>query len=109
MIIYTDKLIPPGFDAHAWFAPFILVRPHRRGDEALIAHERRHAVDAWLCGWLVCGLLYLISKRFRCWFEVRGYREEIKIDPGRREWAAQALANDYRLGISAEKARDLLK
>ena len=108
MIIYTDRFIPAGFDAHAIFAPLILIRPNRRGDAGIIAHERRHAKDVWLCGWLICGLLYLLSRRFRCWFEVRGYREEIRINPDRLLWAAESLANDYKLPIGFNRARLLL-
>ena len=109
MIIYTDRFIPAGFDAHAIFAPLILIRPNRRGDAGIIAHERRHAKDVWLCGWLICGLLYKFSRRFRLWFELRGFREEIKVAPERLAWAAKALSNDYRLGISGHTALKLLK
>ena len=108
MIIYTDRFIPAGFDAHAILSPLILIRPNRRGDAGIIAHERRHAKDVWLCGWLICGLLYKFSRRFRLWFELRGFREEIRINPDRLLWAAESLANDYKLPIGFNRARLLL-
>ena len=106
MIIYTDRFIPAGFDAHAIFAPLILIRPNRRGDAGIIAHERKHCRDIWRCGWLVCGLLYLVSRRFRLWFELRGYREELKHDPARLYRLAFEISKRFKL--PGKEAVDIL-
>ena len=104
MIIYTDKFQFKGFDAHSIFAPIILIRPSRKNDLSIIAHEKKHSKDIWMCGWIIAGLLYLCSKKFRYWFELRGYREELKLAPYRKNLIAQYLSTKYNLKVSHTKA-----
>ena len=104
MIIATN-LVPRGFSACCVW-PFILVRPERRSDTALLEHEMVHYREqAWITPvWL---LLYLASRKFRLAAEVRAYTRQIEAGGVTHEQAAHALLS-YRLGLTFEKAMQAL-
>ena len=74
MIVTTDLINKP-FDAFsAW--PFIFVRPERKDDKALIAHEMVHYKSmAWVTPFW--WLRYYFSQAFRWAQEVEAYRVQI--------------------------------
>lgn len=74
MIIYTNVLVPKGFDAiTAW--PFIFMR---KPDEPLKQHELVHYREqAWIAP--LWWARYALSKTFRVQAEVRAYRVQIAL------------------------------
>ena len=100
-MIISTRFVPKGFSACSLW-PFILVRPERRRNVALIEHEMVHYREqAWIMPMWV--LLYFVSRKFRLAAEVRAYNRQIELGGLSREQAAQALLG-YRLGISLDKA-----
>lgn len=106
MIIYTSRLVPKGFAAIT-LGFIILIRPQYRGDVGLLAHERVH-VRQWRDSWGMFWPRYLLSRRWRCDYEVEAYREQLKHSPECLELFAGYLARNYRLGLSVDVARSLL-
>jgi hypothetical protein len=106
MIIIT-RLIPRGFDAIT-LGPVILIRPEYASDVGLIAHERVH-VRQWRESWGMFWIRYLVSQRWRRDYEVEAYREQLKYSPTCLDLFAGYLARNYKLGISIDVARSLLK
>jgi len=85
--------------------PFIfMVNPD---DQPLVAHEIVHFAEQ--IRWLVLPwwVAYLLSAAFRKGAEVRAYRAQIAAG-GDIEMCALYLAHNYRLGITAEQARQKL-
>lgn len=118
--IYTDK-IPPN-SAGCANGPIIRIRPEKKGDEGLLAHEIEH-VRQWWCWIPLLGLphslLYLLSKRYRQWSEVTAYRIQLEYPhpkytvEERREMYATWLSipdniQGYGLIITKEEAVKLL-
>lgn len=105
MIVQTNR-IPKGFDAlTAW--PFILVRPGKEADAALIAHEEVHYREQrWITPfwWLAYGL----SKRFRLAAEVRAYAVQVQHPQGITATRAATLLTQYRTGVTHQRALTLL-
>jgi hypothetical protein len=105
MILYTNWLIPPRFQAIT-YGPLIVIRPSRKGDEGLLAHERVHVEQFKRNPFF--GLAYLFSKKKRLQYEVEAYRVQLKYHPDRLGAFANALATKYRLGITQGEAELLL-
>ncbi|HEX4918038.1 MAG TPA: hypothetical protein VFV43_09100 [Limnobacter sp.] len=55
------------------------------------------------------GILYLASKRYRLWAEVRAYRVSLRYRPESLDHYARTLSEKYGLNITAENAKELLK
>lgn len=89
-MIFACPWLPRGRYDAVTFWPIILVRPERRLDQALLAHEQVHyRRQAWITPfWL---LLYWAWPSFRWHEEAMGYRAQI--DAG---------------GITVEEAADML-
>ena len=92
----------------------ILIHPSRRGDEALLAHERVHCEQIAAEPFVVWfWLKYLFNDAFRLRTEVQAYKVQIAAMPeaareSALENAARLLANNYRLAITLDEARELL-
>ena len=92
----------------------ILIHPSRRGDEALLAHERVHCAQIAAEPFVIWfWAKYLLSPAFRLRVEVEAYRVQIAAKPEAArevaiETAARLLANNYRLAITLDEARELL-
>lgn len=87
---------------------WILIRPERLKDVALIAHERRHCEQMREQGTVRFWWLYVTDAKFRLRVEVEAYRVQLALHPGGFERMARNLAECYRLDISVERARELL-
>lgn len=104
MVLYLPLPIA-GITLTPWL---ILIHSSRRDDKALFMHEQKHVQQMKAYGWLYFVWRYLTSKRFRLDMEVEAYK--VSIENGRSiDGCAQALSTMYRLGISFEDARNLLK
>jgi hypothetical protein len=93
-IVYVRLLPMSGMSL--W--PFILIREARRGDDALIAHERVHFDRQGFYGrwWpLRWGLRYIMSRDFRFHEEVLGYRAQIAAGGIGPDKAARALSGAW--------------
>jgi len=114
----------------------ISINPAKRGDIGLYTHEYEHIKQWYLClvVGLACavgfylfthndiaslliaavsvslkGILYSYVKPFRKWAEVKAFRAQIKVTEGEYvDFFANALANDYKLGITYNQAVKLL-
>jgi hypothetical protein len=53
--------------------------------------------------------LYLLVKQYRQWAEVQAYRVSLAYRPDLLETYATVLATKYKLGLSIDQARELLK
>lgn len=104
MIIYTDKLIPKGFDSIT-LGTVILIRPNKRGDIQLIRHEEAHVRQFWRSFGLF-PILYLVSKTYRLKCEVEAYKESM--DYGMPWHDAAYNLRKYDSGLSYGAAIKLL-
>lgn len=105
MIIKTDW-VPSNFDAITCY-PFILVRPYRAEDSALLAHEMVHYEEQKKCLVVPWLLRYWLSPKFRLASEVRGYKAQMKMGGITRSEAARLLTT-YGMSVSFAEAWDLL-
>jgi len=106
MVFYTNWFIPAKFSA-VTYGPFIFIRPTKREDIGLLAHEKTHVKQFWRNP--LFGLFYLLSSKARLKYEVEAYREQLKYHPDRLDAFATSLATKYNLGITKEAAASLLK
>ena len=93
----------------AVFPWLILIHPSRRGDEALLAHERKHCEQMQRIGWPRFWWQYAIDPGFRLEMELEAYRVTLQHRPHALEDIARTLASEYHLDLSVEEARDLLR
>ena len=132
VINFTEKL-PSGFGGTTQ-GPIIKILPKYKDDAGLLEHEKTH-VRQWYavlaigllfstlltllvspCLWPLYGLapvlyqlLYKFVRPFRRWCEMRAYRKQIKTGGyTNNDFAANALADKYTLGLSVADARALL-
>lgn len=105
MIIYTNWFIPSRFQAMT-YGPLILIRPSRKGDAGLVAHEQTHVKQFWRNP--LFGLWYLFSRKARATYEAEAYREQLKHVPERFDAIAESLATRYGLNITVDEAKRLL-
>lgn len=107
LVIYTNN-IPTEHEA-VTNGPVIRVRPSHKDDKGLLAHEKVH-VKQW---WLTLGIhsiLYIFSKRYRLWAEVKAYKEQLKHYPDdRTELFAYFIATKYSLDIDKQDTLNLLR
>ena len=86
--------------------PVIKIRPAYKDDVGLLAHEVEH-VRHWWCSLGFSSILYLLSKRFRLWAEVKCYKVQLEYAADRelaRRSFALRLATHYNLGITVGEA-----
>lgn len=110
IVIYTDR-VPRG-SAGVANAFVVRIRPDYRDDRGLLVHELEHVRQWWVMP-VISDLLYLFSRRYRLWAEVRAYRKQVDVyPPEHREHyvnaAARLLVRKYRLKICLKKAKRLL-
>ena len=131
IVKYTDKVLQGESGLFV-----IYLNPAKRGDIGLYTHEYEHIKQWYLClvvGLLLAlgvyllldnlttslflaavsislkGILYSYVKPFRKWAEVKAFRAQIKVTEGEHvDFFANALANDYKLGITHNQAIKLL-
>lgn len=108
---YTDKM--PEWKAGYSKAWFIRIRPAYKDDLGLLAHEEEH-VRQWWVTLGISSILYLLSRRYRLWAEVKAYKEQLRWypaadhqDEARRAFAIR-LANHYGLDITIGEAFEVL-
>lgn len=102
LVFYTNWFIFPRFDGQTW-GPLIFIRPSKREDAALLAHEKVHAKQ-FLRNPLF-GLWYWLSKDARLQYEAEAYGAQATLRPDRLDAFATSLSTKYDLGISFEQAR----
>lgn len=105
MIIYTNRLIPSGFDAITLLF-VILIRPNKRDDPQLIAHEKVHVRQFWR-SWGTFHIRYLLDENYRFECEVEAYKMSI-LHGEIPEDAAKYLMK-YKAGLTHGEAMTLLK
>ncbi len=82
----------------------IFVRPERKGDAALLAHEKVHIEQMRRVGLIRFWLAYLFDDAFRFDSELEAYRRQLELDPGGLYRFANGLATIYWLDITYEEA-----
>ena len=108
LLFYTDKL-PEGFAGCA-NAFVVRIRPAYKDDVGLGVHEAQHILQWWYSLGF-SSILYLLSKRFRLWAEVKCYKVQLEYAADRelaRRAYALRIAEHYNLGISVSEALDAL-
>jgi len=83
--------------------PIVLIRPSKRDDQGLLAHELMHVKQFWRSFGLF-GIPYWLFKTKRFEYEVEAYREQLKYAPGREQRFARFLARNYDLDITELQA-----
>lgn len=107
MIFYTNWFIPARFAATT-YGPFIFIRPTKRGDAGLLAHEQVHVKQFWRNPFMF--LPYFFSKKARLRYEAEAYRVQLPYyTDDRTEVFATILETKYKLGITHEEALAALK
>jgi len=107
MVFYTNFLVPSN-SAAITIGFVILIRPEYINDIGLLKHEKVH-VRQWKESFGMFWPRYLLSKRWRRDYEVEAYKEQLKYSPNNIETFSKYLSCNYRLGISKDIARSLLK
>lgn len=95
ILIYTDKL--PEHSAGCANGPIIRIRPSKREDKGIMAHELVH-VRQW---WMTIGfhsLLYLLCTKYRQWAEVQAYRKQLEYPNAR--YTREELIDMYATWLS---------
>ena len=105
MILYWTWPIPKRFAA-ATYGPFIFIRPEKKDDAGLLAHEQTHVAQFWSNPFF--GIAYWLSKKSRLKYEAEAYRAQLAFYPERLDVLALALATKYGLGITFDQAKEAL-
>lgn len=106
-VFYTERFVRKGMGGIV-FGPFIFIRPKYRNDVGLLEHEKVHVWQFWRT-WGMYLILYNLSKTWRLWWEVEGYKEQMKHSVVDRSYLyANFIALKYRIPVSVEEARRLL-
>ena len=106
MIIYTRLLL--WSDGMAVHPRLILIRPSRRGDAVLLAHEQMHCEQMRRVGVLRFWWRYLAVPAFRQAAEAEAYRVSYSHAPERAAKFATALSTRYCLRLSFDDAMALI-
>lgn len=101
MAFYTNWFIPKRFAATT-YGPFIFIRPEKKSDAGLLAHEQTHVRQFWRNPFF--GIAYCLSKEARLKYEVEAYREQLKFSPDKADAFALALSTKYGLDITKDEA-----
>lgn len=105
IVIYTDRFVRHGGVA---YGPIVLVRPRYRHDKGLHAHERTHVRQWWRTFGLM-SIVYPISRRWRCRWEVEAFQAQLEHAPDALLTFADFLATWYRLDIDRADALRLIR
>lgn len=106
-VIYTN-LMPKDVDGMCLHPRLILIRPARKDDTVLMAHELVHAKQMRRVGWFRFWASYLTDAQFRTEAEAEAYRESYRLNPAGLHRYANALATLYRLDLTYAQARELI-
>jgi hypothetical protein len=101
MVFYTNWFIPSRFAAMT-YGPFIFIRPEKKDDAGLLAHEQTHVRQFKRNPFF--GLAYWLSKKKRLDYEVEAYREQLKHSRDKADAFALALSTKYGLTITKDEA-----
>jgi hypothetical protein len=101
--------MPKGVDGMCLHPRLILLRPARKDDAVLMAHELVHAHQMRRVGWLRWVAAYLFDPQFRQAAEAEAYRESARLNPSGLHRYANALATLYRLDLTYAQARELIQ
>jgi hypothetical protein len=110
MIFYTTRFL----NGHAgtvkvFLIPFVFIDPRYKGDEGLLAHEKCHVRQAWRNIFPpIHALRYALSDKYKLACEVEAYKVQMTYNPQAAEQFAYFIATRYGLGITQEKALELL-
>lgn len=107
-VIATDWL-PKGVHGICLHPRLVLVRPERKDDATLLAHELVHAKQMIRVGWLRWVIAYLFDPIFRQLAEVEAYQESVRLNPAKLHTYANALATLYRLDLTYAQAKALIQ
>ena len=105
-VIHTRALFwAQGMAVAPWL---VLIRPSRRGDEALLAHELVHVEQMRRHGTLKFWKRWVTSRVWRAHYEIEAYRAALVHRPHNLDLYAASLASNYGLRVSVSQARKLL-
>jgi len=108
---HTDDM--PKWKAGYSRAWFIRIRPIHKDDVGLLEHEIEH-VRQWWVTLGISSIMYLLSKRYRLWAEVKAYKVQLRHPPATedtnryRKIYAYRLVVHYKISITEEEAYLLL-
>ena len=105
--IFFTKRFTGKYEAKSW-GVFACVS-NGQNDEGRIRHELKHCEDFYRYGLIGMFLLYTFSKKWRLFFELRGYSEELKHTTYMtRPLAAKLIADGYGLDVTAKEVDGML-
>lgn len=105
-ILYTRLLF--WADGMALTPDLILIRPERKGDDGLLAHEQVHCDQMRKTSVLSFWMRYICSASFRQQMEVEAYQVSCAHEPHKAPAFAAALSDRYGLDLSPEQAMSLI-
>ena len=108
MLIIATNWMPRGVQGVCLHPRLVLVRPERKDDAVLLAHEAVHAEQQERAGWWRWVWRYLMNPGWRLHYEVEAYRVSVSLNPAGLHRYANALATLYRLDLTYAQARALL-
>jgi len=89
--------------------PWLMILSSKHKDNAaLIAHEKCHQEQQRIDGTFTFWYRYITKRSFRLSYELEAYKVWLKISPKDAYMVSLWLANNYNLGLSFDKAVDLL-
>lgn len=108
MLIIMTNWMPKSVQGMCLHPRLVLVRPERRGDAVLLAHEAVHCQQMRRHGWFRWVWRYLCQSDWRMHYEAEAYRESYRLNPGNLHGYANALATLYRLDLTYAQAKALI-
>jgi hypothetical protein len=99
--------MPTGVDGMCLHPRLVLLRPARKDDAVLMAHELVHAKQMKEDGWFRWLFRYA-TKAGRLAYEVPAYQESYRLNPNGLHRYANALATLYRLDLTYAQAKELI-
>ena len=108
MIIYWSWPIPARF-AGCNYGPISFIRPEKRDDVGLAAHENTHQAQFWASP-LLFPFRYCFSRQAKLAYEVEAYKAQAACyEDDRLPLFAGFISANYNLPITPEAALALLK
>ena len=99
-VFYTNRFIPKDSAGCALgFAPIILIRPAKRDDIGLLAHERKHC-EQWYRHPIMHGTTYTLDAHYRLLCEVEAYKEQLKHAPDKLNRFVGFICEGYMLDVT---------
>ena len=98
--------MPARFSGYT-IGPIILIRPAKKGDAGLLAHEKVHVAQFWRSLGIL-PLLSLFVPSLKLKFEVEAYRKQLEFNPDSALVFAGFISTKYGLSITVADAMKLL-